>query len=116
MRVRAESPEVAVGTLSGGNQQKVALGKWLAADSKMLLLDEPTRGVDVAAKAEIHGLLREAAGNNAAVLVSSSENEELIALCDRILVLFRGAVIASVSSEEASEQLLSRYTGGHVSE
>ncbi|WP_336660232.1 sugar ABC transporter ATP-binding protein [Leucobacter sp. USHLN153] len=116
MRVRAESPEVAVGTLSGGNQQKVALGKWLAAGSTVLLLDEPTRGVDVAAKAEIHSLLREAAESNAALLVSSSENEELIALCDRILVMFRGAIIASVPSADASEALLSRYTGGHLSE
>jgi len=114
MRVRAASPDVAVGTLSGGNQQKVALGKWLAVDSEVLLLDEPTRGVDVAAKAEIHGLLHEAAERGAALLVSSSENEELIELCDRILVLFRGEIIASVESKEATEAILGRYTGGHT--
>jgi len=116
MRVRAASPDVAVGTLSGGNQQKVALGKWLAVDSQLLLLDEPTRGVDVAAKAEIHGLLREAADRGAALLVSSSENEELIELCDRILVLFRGEIIATIDSTEATEAILGRYTGGHTSE
>jgi ABC-type sugar transport system ATPase subunit len=115
MHVRAPSPHVSVGTLSGGNQQKVALGKWIAAGSRLLLLDEPTRGVDVAAKAEIHQLLRATAANGVALLVSSSENDELLQLCDRIFVLYRGRIVASLSATDASEALLGRYAGGHVS-
>jgi ABC-type sugar transport system ATPase subunit len=112
MRVRASSPDVTVATLSGGNQQKIALGKWLAAGSTVLLLDEPTRGVDVAAKGEIHELLRSTADGGAALLVSSSENEELIELCDRIVVMFKGEIVASIPAHEATEALLGRYTGG----
>lgn len=114
MRIVAASPDVAVSTLSGGNQQKVALGKWIAARSRVLLLDEPTRGVDVAAKAEIHRLLRAAAADGAALLVSSSETDELLALCDRIVVLARGAVVASLTAEEASEEAVARFAGGHA--
>lgn len=116
MQIRAATPEVAVSTLSGGNQQKVALGKWLLAESKILLLDEPTRGVDVAAKDEIHKLLVNSASEDTACLVSSSENEELLQLCDRILVMFRGEIVASISADDADEALLSQYTGGHVPE
>jgi ABC-type sugar transport system ATPase subunit len=115
MHVRAASPHVPVGTLSGGNQQKVALGKWMAAGSRILLLDEPTRGVDVAAKAEIHQLLRASAADGVALLVSSSENDELLELCDRILVLYRGRIVASLPVNDANEALLGRYAGGHVS-
>ena len=86
--------ESTVGNLSGGNQQKVALAKWLVRAPKVLLLDEPTRGVDVAAKADIHQHLRDAAAQGLGLLVSSSENDELLALCDRILVLYRGRVVA----------------------
>ena len=114
MHIVAASPQVPVSTLSGGNQQKVALGRWIAARSRVLLLDEPTRGVDVAAKAEIHALLRQAAADGAALLVSSSEADELLDLCDRIVVLFRGRVVASIPTEEASEETLARYAGGHL--
>ena len=112
MRIRAASPGAAVSTLSGGNQQKVALGKWIAADRRVLLLDEPTRGVDVGAKAEIHHLLRAAADRGLALLVSSSENDELLRLCDRIVVMYRGAVVASLPAERATEPLLASYAGG----
>ena len=115
VRNAAASPHVAVGTLSGGNQQKVALGKWMAAGSRIMLLDEPTRGVDVAAKAEIHQLLRASAADGVALLVSSSENDELLELCDRILVLYRGRIVASLPVNDANEALLGRYAGGHVS-
>jgi ABC-type sugar transport system ATPase subunit len=113
MRIRAASPDAIVSTLSGGNQQKVALGKWIAADKRLLLLDEPTRGVDVGAKAEIHQLLRAAADRGLALLVSSSENDELLRLCDRILVMYRGAVVASLPADEATEPMLASYAGGH---
>ena len=78
LRIRAHSPRVPVSTLSGGNQQKVVLGKWLAARPAVLMLDEPTRGVDVGSKAEIYRLLFEAADRGLGVLVSSSENPELL--------------------------------------
>ncbi|GAA3529081.1 sugar ABC transporter ATP-binding protein [Amycolatopsis ultiminotia] len=101
-RLRVKAPHEPVGTLSGGNQQKVSLGKWLVAGQHILLLDEPTRGVDVGAKMEIHALLRAAADDGAAVLVSSSENEELLAVCDRILVMARRRVVAEVSAAGAT--------------
>ena len=106
--------ESIVGNLSGGNQQKVALAKWLVRAPKVLLLDEPTRGVDVAAKADIHQHLRDAAAQGLGLLVSSSENDELLALCDRILVLYRGQVVAALTGDEATEARLASLTGGHL--
>jgi ABC-type sugar transport system ATPase subunit len=114
MGVKAASLSVPVGALSGGNQQKVALGRWLAVEQQLLLLDEPTRGVDVAAKAEIHAHLKAIAANGVGMLVSSSENEELIELCDRILVMSRGRMVASLSQDEATEAKLVSSAGGHV--
>jgi ABC-type sugar transport system ATPase subunit len=113
MRLRAASPNVAAGTLSGGNQQKVALGKWLAKQPTCLLLDEPTRGVDAAAKEEIHRILRESVTTGLAMLVSSSEYDELLGLCDRILVAFRGRLVASLSADEADQATIARYAGGY---
>jgi ABC-type sugar transport system ATPase subunit len=102
-----------VATLSGGNQQKVVLAKWLMASPRVLLLDEPTRGVDVSAKADIHGLLRELAAEGTALLVSSSENDELLALCDRILVMSRGSLVGIVDAAEIDEAELTSLAGGH---
>jgi ABC-type sugar transport system ATPase subunit len=114
MRLRATSPQALVSSLSGGNQQKVAVGKWLMADPRALLLDEPTRGVDVAAKSEIHDLLRAVAATGVGMLVVSSENDELIELCDRVLVMFRGRIVASMTAAEADEPTIARYAGGHL--
>jgi ABC-type sugar transport system ATPase subunit len=113
MHLRAASPNVEAGTLSGGNQQKVALGKWLAEQPKCLLLDEPTRGVDAAAKEEIHRILRESTSTGLAMLVSSSEYDELLGLCDRILVAFRGRLVASLSADEADQATIARFAGGY---
>jgi ABC-type sugar transport system ATPase subunit len=112
MRIRAASAHVAAGTLSGGNQQKVALGKWLLQRPRILLLDEPTRGVDVAAKAEIHAQLREAAQRGVAMLVSSSEYDELLAVSDRIVVMFRGRVVGVLPAAEAGESRIAALAGG----
>jgi ABC-type sugar transport system ATPase subunit len=101
-----------VRTLSGGNQQKVVLGKWLLRPPKVLLLDEPTRGVDVSAKGEIHRHLRDAASRGIAMIVSSSEYDELCELCDRIVVLFRGCVVADIPRNEATETRLAALGGG----
>lgn len=113
LRVRAAGVDALVGTLSGGNQQKVGLGKWLVDPPTLLLLDEPTRGVDVASKAEIHQILADLAASGVALLVSSSENEELLALCDRIVVMFRGRIVADLDRSEANEAVLARIAGGH---
>jgi ABC-type sugar transport system ATPase subunit len=113
MHLRAASPNAAAGTLSGGNQQKVALGKWLARQPKCLLLDEPTRGVDAAAKEEIHRILRDSTASGLAMLVSSSEYDELLALCDRILVAFRGRLVASLSASQADQATIARFAGGY---
>lgn len=113
MRLRAASPEVLAGTLSGGNQQKVALGKWLAHPLKCLLLDEPTRGVDAAAKMEIHRILRQAAVDGLAMLVSSSEYDELLELSDLILVVFRGRIVARLHREDADQATIAHFAGGY---
>jgi L-arabinose transport system ATP-binding protein len=93
-----------VSKLSGGNQQKVVLGRWLARQLKLLILDEPTRGIDVGAKAEIYALIRHLADNGLAILVISSEMPELIGVSDRIVVMASGRVVGEVSRAEATEE------------
>ena len=94
LSVKASRTTTPIGTLSGGNQQKVVIGRWLHAGSKVLLLDEPTRGVDVQAKAQIYRLLRDLARQGEAVVFVSSEMDELNLVCDRVLVLRDGTVVA----------------------
>jgi ABC-type sugar transport system ATPase subunit len=114
LQIRAHSPRVPVATLSGGNQQKVVLGKWLTTSPKVMMLDEPTRGVDVGAKAEIYRLLFDSAERGIAILVSSSETPELLTLCHRILVMFRGRIVAALSRAEATEARIAHLAGGHA--
>jgi ABC-type sugar transport system ATPase subunit len=97
-------PGAEITQLSGGNQQKVILGRWLARDPRLLLLDEPTRGVDVGAKTEIHERLAGVAATGAAVLVSSSDLPELLRLCDRIVVMAQGRIVGSVLAADATEE------------
>jgi ABC-type sugar transport system ATPase subunit len=104
LQVKASSCETAVGTLSGGNQQKVVLARWLARRPKVLILDEPTRGVDVGAKAEIYRLVREVAAEGVAVLVISSELPEVLGLSDRVLVMREGHLVGELDRTEATEQ------------
>jgi ribose transport system ATP-binding protein len=92
--VRPPRPEIAVGALSGGNQQKVVLAKEVLGEPRLLLLDEPTRGVDVGAKGEIYARIRDLAAGGVGVLIASSEMPELIGLCDRVVVLRRGRTVA----------------------
>jgi ribose transport system ATP-binding protein len=112
--MRIASLDQAALDLSGGNQQKLVMAKWLFRDAEVLMLDEPTRGIDVGAKAEIHDLLRRLAGARKAILVVSSEVPELVALCDRILVLMRGRLAGEVRREEFSEELILSMAGGEV--
>ena len=104
--VKCTGPNQIVNNLSGGNQQKVVFAKWLAAHPKVLLLDDPTRGVDVGAKQEIYGLIRELANNGIGVVFVSSELPELIGVCDRILVMRGGEIVGEVHGDEANENNL----------
>ncbi len=97
LRIKAESALVQANSLSGGNQQKVVIGKWLEIGPSVFLLEDPTRGVDVGAKREIYGLIRQMSANGGIVLFSSTELPELIGLCDRILVVYRGRLVGEVS-------------------
>ncbi len=106
------SSEAATSSLSGGNQQKVVLSKWLIADSHILILDEPTRGIDVGAKAELHAWIDEKASEGAAVLLISSELPELLNVSTRILVLREGRVVGEVVRADATQDLLLRMMTG----
>lgn len=111
--LRAIDLRRSVATLSGGNQQKVVLGKWLGMDPRVLLLDEPTRGVDVGSRHDIYGLIRHWASAGAAVLVVSPELPELLALSDRILVMHRGSITAGYPRSQATpERILQAAMGG----
>ena len=104
--IKAPSVEAEVGTLSGGNQQKVQIARWLAAESRVLLLIDPTRGVDVGARVEINRLWRRLAADGHAILLVSSEAEELVELCDRVLILVRGRIEAECGGDVGEHDLL----------
>jgi ribose transport system ATP-binding protein len=115
LRVRTASPAKPVGFLSGGNQQKVVLGKWLARQPRVLLFDEPTRGVDVGARSEIYGLMDQLAGAGVAILMISSDLEEILGMSDRVLVLHEGALAGEVAREDLTEEaVMFLATGGRV--
>lgn len=103
LRIKTASPQTTVRTLSGGNQQKVVMGKWLVSDPAVLLLDEPTRGVDVGAKVEIYHLINELTASGRGVLMVSSDLPEVIGMCDRILVMSQGRIVGELSHEEATQ-------------
>ncbi|MFG2957450.1 sugar ABC transporter ATP-binding protein [Streptomyces sp. NPDC048291] len=108
LRIKAAGPHQKVGELSGGNQQKVLLARWLALHPKVLLLDEPTRGIDVGAKAEVQALVDELADDGLAVLLISSDTEELIEGSDRVVVLKDGAVVRELTGDAVTEGELMR--------
>jgi ABC-type sugar transport system ATPase subunit len=112
LRIRASGMDTTVARLSGGNQQKVVLARWLAAQSRVLILDEPTRGVDVGAKAELHALILQLASNGLAVLLISSELPEVLGLASRILVLRGGRIVGELSREGATQDALLRLMAG----
>jgi ribose transport system ATP-binding protein len=113
LRIRTPGPRQTVGLLSGGNQQKVVLGKWLARKPHVLICDEPTRGVDVGAKSEIYALLDRLACDGVAVLMISSDLEEVLGMSDRVLVLHEGRVAGELTRAELSEEaIMALATGG----
>jgi ribose transport system ATP-binding protein len=103
LRIKTASPATPVGALSGGNQQKVLLGRYLAQGLKVLVIEEPTRGVDIGAKSEIYGLLRDFTNAGGAVLVTSRETVELIGLCDRLAIVHGDTVVAEMPAGQATE-------------
>ncbi len=110
--VKPNDPTALAGTLSGGNQQKLVVGRWLLAGARLWLLADPTRGVDVHARADIHRLLRDQVAAGGAAVMASSELAELLEVCDRILVVHRGALVAEVDPAQTSEHDLLALVGG----
>ena len=111
--VRCAGPGGQMALLSGGNQQKVVLARWLTSATRLLLLDEPTQGVDVGARAEIYGYVRRAARDGLAVIVASSDTDELIELCDRVVVLAGGRIAATARGDEITHHWLADHVYGH---
>ncbi len=115
LRIKTPSANQPVGLLSGGNQQKVVYGKWLARNPRLLILDEPTRGVDVGAKAEIYALIDELAGRGIAVWMITSDMEELLGMADRVAVMHEGKIAGILSGNSLSEEAVMRLaTGGEI--
>lgn len=112
LKIRPPQPGRLAGYLSGGNQQKVVLGKWLARQTDILIFDEPTRGIDVGAKAEVHHLMSDLARSGACVIMISSELPEVLNMSDRILVMREGRLVAELSRQEASQELVMEYATG----
>jgi rhamnose transport system ATP-binding protein len=114
--IKTASIETPVGNLSGGNQQKVALARWLAAGPTVLILDEPTQGVDVGAKAEIHRLMGELAGRGLGIVMISSELPEVLGMSDRIAVMHAGTIVATLDRAEATQEAIMERALGHLVE
>jgi ABC-type sugar transport system ATPase subunit len=114
--VKTPSTAIPVGRLSGGNQQKVAIAKWLARVLKILILDEPSRGVDVGARAEIHRIIRDLAANGLATIVISSDAEELPGLCDRVLVMCEGRIVAELNGAAITREAILHASYAHSPE
>ena len=106
LRIKAASPEVAIGTLSGGNQQKTIIARWLVADAEILLFDEPTRGIDVGARSEIYAELYTLAEAGRTILFASSDLPEVLGVADRVLVMNGGRIVADVPRAEATPDRL----------
>lgn len=113
LRIKTPSLHTSVGTLSGGNQQKVALSRWLAANPSVLILDEPTQGIDIGAKAEIHTLIGALAAQGMAVLMISSELPEILGMSDRIAVMHEGRIVGVVDRAEATQEMILNLALGH---
>jgi len=111
--VKAPSANTLVRNLSGGNQQKVALARWLMTEPKVLILDEPTQGIDVGAKSEIYQLIGRLAASGLAILMISSETPEILGLSDRIAVMAKGEIVGVLDRAEATPQLILEMALGH---
>jgi len=106
LAIKAADPAIPVGALSGGNQQKVVIAKWLMLGPRIILLNDPTRGIDVGTKQEIYQLLRRLADQGATILFYSTDYDELIGCCDRVLVLYDGTIVRELAGDEITEHAL----------
>ena len=116
LNIKTPSAETPVINLSGGNQQKVVLGKWLSMNPKLIIFDEPTRGIDVGAKAEIYKLMRQLADRGVAILMISSDMEEVLGISDRIAVMHEGNITGILDREEFTEENIMHLAVGSSSE
>lgn len=112
VQIKPASPEISTENLSGGNQQKVVVGKWLLANPKLVIFDEPTRGIDVGAKAEIYLRIRELTRQGVGVIMASSELPELIGMSDRILVFYEGRLAGVLDRQNFSEESIMQLATG----
>ncbi|WP_417330771.1 sugar ABC transporter ATP-binding protein [Halomonas cupida] len=115
VRVKAPSAETPVGNLSGGNQQKVVIARWLGHRCKVLIFDEPTRGIDVGAKSEIYALMKELTAQGVSIIMISSELPEVLGLCDRAAVFYQGAIAAVLQGNELDSQSIMHHATGGLS-
>jgi rhamnose transport system ATP-binding protein len=115
LRIKATSPTQVVRSLSGGNQQKVVLSKWLATEPRVLILDEPTHGVDVGTKADVHRTISHLASEGLAILLISSELPEILGMADRVLVIREGRLVGELSREEATQEAIVQAAAGVAS-
>jgi rhamnose transport system ATP-binding protein len=114
--VKMTGVEQMVGALSGGNQQKVVLAKWLASKPRVLILDEPTRGIDIGAKVEVHRIISELAASGLGIILISSDLPEVLAMSDRIIVLHEGRVTAEIPHERATEERVMFAATGNLAD
>jgi ribose transport system ATP-binding protein len=114
LKIKTPHAEQVVQYLSGGNQQKVVLGKWLALAPRVLLLDEPTRGIDIGAKQDIYSLMEELAARGVAILFVSSEMEEVLGMSDRTLVLHEGRLAGELRRDQLSEEAVMHLATGNT--
>ncbi|MBM6838971.1 ATP-binding cassette domain-containing protein, partial [Clostridium saudiense] len=114
MRVKTPSQKTLIKTLSGGNQQKVIIGRWLLTEPEVLLLDEPTRGIDVGAKYEIYQLIIDLANKGKGVIVVSSEMPELLGICDRILVMSNGRLAGEGKPEDLTQEKIMALAAKYI--
>ena len=113
-RIKTHDMSLPANSLSGGNQQKVVLAKWLSRDVDVLILDEPTRGIDVGSKEEIYHLITELARQGKAIIMISSDLPEILGMSDRIMVMYEGRVMGELSAEEATQERVLAYSFGHT--
>jgi ABC-type sugar transport system ATPase subunit len=114
LRIKAATASVETRMLSGGNQQKVALARWLAIHPQIMILDEPTQGVDVGSKSEIHDLIVQMAERGVAIILISSELPEVLGMCDRVAVFRERTIVATLSREEATQSKIMALAFGHA--
>ena len=109
LEIKTASPDTPIGSLSGGNQQKAIIAKWVQANCDIIIFDEPTRGIDVGAKAEVYAVMKELADAGKCVIMVSSELPETIGICDRIIVMREGEIMADIVNEKLTEEDIVRY-------